>query len=414
MSAGRITNQNLFLVGDIFLTLLRSGRSLSIGALRSTTLSVNNVSRPSINVTIMKALRTTIKITGQLLTIIPTQASPETAILFLWNRGYVTSRSVIQGTMSATEHVIIITVPDDINTDDFSQVNGGQSTWQIAQDTLQAACNLLWVKATDMDVSLNSIAVVIPSDPKVFPYQFADGTLAVVSVEASTQLATSRGERVTTCLLCEAKVSGMRPHMGLHILRVLYHIPEPNMKDSVGTILPFMASGPLNWETKCAYKHTFRYGFADTGLANTLSRNVPVKCDLCHPALVPELGKSKRRAHEGYVEGVWCYNMVEHILTEHEGYAVPGHREIGAALPEGVWLTMKLEELEQKAAGIPRERFQVLPPPAMVTTHDKENNPIVSGSRKLKCSGTQIGTSRPSKKAHAASSRLQVSFSAVT
>lgn len=143
------------------------------------------------------------------------------------------------------------------------------------------------------------------------------------------------------------------------------------------------------------------------------SRNVPLNCYLCHPALIPELGKSKRRAHEGYVEGVWHYNMVEHILAEHEEYAVPGHREIGAALPEGVWLTMKLEELEQKAAGIPRERFQVSPPPAMMTTHDKENHPVASGSRKLKRSGTQIGTSRPSKKARAASSRLQVSFSAV-
>ncbi|KAG2030716.1 hypothetical protein BDR03DRAFT_986894 [Suillus americanus] len=394
MLAGRITNQNLFLVGDIFLTLLRSGRSLSIGVLCSTTLSVNNVSHPSINVTVMKSSRSTIKITGQLLTIIPAQASPDTTILFLWNGGYVTSRSAIQ--------------------DDFSQVSGGQSTWQIAQDTLQAACDLLWAKATDMNVSLNSIAVVVPSDPKVFPYQFADGTLAVVSVEATNQLAASGGERITTCLLCEAKVSGMRPHMGLHILRALYHIPEANMKDSVGTILPcgfcgrsgrpecalkvkVTTSGPLSWETKYA------------GSANTPSRNVPVNCYLCHPTLVPELGKSKRRVHNSYVEGIWRYNMVEHILAEHEEYAVPGHREIGSALLEGVWLTMKLEELEQKAAlGIPQEHFQVSPPPAMVTMHDKENQPVASGSRKLKRSGTQTGTSRPSKKARTASSKLQL------
>lgn len=197
MSAGRITDQNLFLVGDIFLTLLRCGHTLSIGALRSTTLSVNSVSRPSINVTVMKASQNTIKITGQLLTIIPTQASPDTAMLFLWNGGYVTSRSVIQGTTSATERVVIVTVPgslvepinpdptfirlrDDINTDNFAQVSGGQSTWQIALDALQAACDLLWAKTTDMNVSLNSIAVVVPSDPKVFPYQFADGMSRIV------------------------------------------------------------------------------------------------------------------------------------------------------------------------------------------------------------------------------------------
>jgi hypothetical protein len=162
------------------------------------------------------------------------------------------------------------------------------------------------------------------------------------------------------------------------------------------------------------YKHTFRYGFADTGSVNTPSRNVPVNCYLCHPALVPELRKSKWRAHDSYVEGVWCYNMVEHIPVEHEEYAVPGHREIGAALPEGVWLTMKLEELEQKAAGIPQEHFQVSPPPAMLTMHHKENQSVASGSRKLKHSGTQTSTSCPLKKARAASSKLQVGFSAVS
>jgi hypothetical protein len=99
--------------------------------------------------------------------------------------------------MSATERVVIVTVPgslvepinpdptfirlrDDINTDNFAQVSGGQSTWQIALDALQAACDLLWAKTTDMNVSLNSIAVVVPSDPKVFPYQFADGMSRIV------------------------------------------------------------------------------------------------------------------------------------------------------------------------------------------------------------------------------------------
>ncbi|KAG1776829.1 hypothetical protein EV702DRAFT_1227616 [Suillus placidus] len=405
MSAGRITNQNLFLVGDIFLTHLRCGRSLSI-------------------------------------------TSPDTAILFLWNGGYVTSRSVIQGTTSATERVVIVTVPgslvepinldptfirlqDDINTDDFSQVNGGQSTWQISRDTLQAACDLIWAKAIDMNVSLNSIALVVPSNLKAFPYQFTDGTLAVVSIEATNQLTASGGECITTCLLCKAKVSGMRPHMGLHILQALYHIPEgTNMKDSVGTILPcgfcgrsgqpkcalevkVTANGPLSWEMKCMYKHIFRYAFADAGSTNKPSCNVPVNCDLCHPALVPKLGRSKRRAHDGYVGGIWCYNMVEHVLTEYEEYAVPGHREVGVALPERVWTMMKLKELEQRVAGILQEHFQVSPNPATASTHDKENQPIASGSHKLKRAGTQSGTSRPSKKARPASSKLQISFSAV-
>ncbi|KAG2092162.1 uncharacterized protein F5147DRAFT_585965 [Suillus discolor] len=72
VSVGRITDRNLFLVGDIFLTVLRSGHTLLIGVLRSTTASLNNISRASINVTMMKALRTMAKITGQLLSLVAT------------------------------------------------------------------------------------------------------------------------------------------------------------------------------------------------------------------------------------------------------------------------------------------------------------------------------------------------------
>ncbi|KIK37978.1 hypothetical protein CY34DRAFT_25811 [Suillus luteus UH-Slu-Lm8-n1] len=42
MSAGCITDQNSFLVGDIFLTILRSGHTLSIGILHSTLISVRH------------------------------------------------------------------------------------------------------------------------------------------------------------------------------------------------------------------------------------------------------------------------------------------------------------------------------------------------------------------------------------
>lgn len=192
MSAGRITDQNLFLVGDIFLTILRSGHNLSIGVLRSTSATLNGISRASINVAIMKSLRSTAKITGQLLSIIPTDTSSDAAQMFLWDGGYITARSVIQGTSDSTARVIVVTVPgalvepvnpeptflrlrEGINSDAFSQVNGGQSTWQIPQDALQAACDLIWAKAVEMKLSLKSIASVMPLDAKSFPYQFSDG-----------------------------------------------------------------------------------------------------------------------------------------------------------------------------------------------------------------------------------------------
>jgi hypothetical protein len=67
MSAGRITDRNLFLVGDIFVTILRTGHTLSIGVLRSTSASLNGVSHASVNTTVMKALRTTARSLGNFL-----------------------------------------------------------------------------------------------------------------------------------------------------------------------------------------------------------------------------------------------------------------------------------------------------------------------------------------------------------
>lgn len=192
MSAERITNQNLLLVRDIFLTILRSARTLSIGVLCLTTATISGISQSSINIGVMKASRTMVKITSQLLSIISTRPLPDISQVFLWDSGYIAVCSVIQGSSQSTEHVIVVTVPgslvkpvnpeptfirlrDDINVDEFLQVNGGQSTWQISRDALQAACDLLWANAVEINVPLKSITVVTPLDGTKFPYRHSDG-----------------------------------------------------------------------------------------------------------------------------------------------------------------------------------------------------------------------------------------------
>jgi hypothetical protein len=201
MSAGRITDGNLFLVRDTFLMIIRSGWTVSVGVLRSTLISSNNVSCASINIMVMKAACKTVKITGQLLTIIPTHLpsdSPLTLTQFLWTGGYVKSRSVIPGTSDSTDCVVILTIPsllvepinseptfiqlrEDINSDDFAEIKGGQSTWQIAQDALQAACDLLWEKSLETKVNLKSLTSVTPSDVNTFPYRLLNGMFCIHS-----------------------------------------------------------------------------------------------------------------------------------------------------------------------------------------------------------------------------------------
>lgn len=195
MSAGYITDGNLFLVGNIFLTLICSGHTVSLGILCSTSLVLNYISRSSINVTIMKAAHTTAKITRQLLIIITTNHSSDsspTSLHFLWNGGYVKSHSTIQGTLDSTECVVVVSIPgslvepinpkptfirlhDDINSDNFVEIKGRQSTWQVSQGALEDACGLLWEKSLETSMPPKSMVSVTPSDTKTFPYQLADG-----------------------------------------------------------------------------------------------------------------------------------------------------------------------------------------------------------------------------------------------
>ncbi|KAG1841139.1 hypothetical protein DFJ58DRAFT_732592 [Suillus subalutaceus] len=398
MCAGRITDQNLFLVGDVFLTILRSARTISIAILRSILVTLNDVSRSSISTTLMKASRTTAKVTGQLLTLVPT-LHPALKILCRSSGMEDTSKL---GPLSQEQQSLRNV------SDNFSEIQGGQSTWQVSYGTLQAACELLWMKAVEAKVPLKSIACITPSDAKEFPYQLSDGTPAVVSVEACNLLTASEGKRITMCPLCEAKVADMRSHIGQHILHALSNTPENvSLKEPVGNVLPcgfcgrsglpgcsitikVPASGPPVWETKCIYQHTFKYGFAETGSKNKPCRNVPLKCALCYPTLPPEPGKSMRRTPVVSVDAVWRYNMVNHILNEHEEYSVPGHRVLGVALPAVVWMDVKLTELEQSASRIAKERWQV------GQESDKENIPA-SGSRTRKRPALESAASLPSK-----------------
>jgi len=112
MCAGRITDQNSFLAGDLLVTILHTACILSIAILHLIGLFLNNVSHASINITTMKASCTTAKISRQLLTIVPTcpLTDPQVPTLFLWDGGYVKTQSPIPGTSGSTECVIIVNV----------------------------------------------------------------------------------------------------------------------------------------------------------------------------------------------------------------------------------------------------------------------------------------------------------------
>lgn len=224
----------------------------------------------------------------------------------------------------------------------------------------------------------------------------------------------------------------MRNHIGQHILRALSNTPEEvALKEpvrfvklhfyftlmtiyKVGNTLPcgfcgrsgrpecaititVPAKAATTWDTKCAYQHQFRYTSADVGSKNQPCRNLPLKCELCHPVLPPAPGKTTRKTPIVPVSAVWRYNMHEHILQEHEEYVVPGQRDAGLALPANVWKEMRLTDLEQTASRIPKTCWQPsYTPPVEI---GKENIPLLISRGSKRSAAPQAGPSRPSKKA---------------
>lgn len=153
------------------------------------------------------------------------------------------------------------------------------------------------------------------------------------------------------------------------------------------------------------YRHSFKYAYADAGSKNKPSRNIPLKCELCNPTLPPEPGRTFRRAPLAAVDAVWRYNMPEHILKEHEEYAIPGYKMMGVPLPACMLQIMALTDLEQTAARIPQER-------RLLTCDDpseKENHTGTSLRSAGKCCALQPASSLPAKRCHTAMQPLHLS-----
>jgi hypothetical protein len=159
----------------------------------------------------------------------------------------------------------------------------------------------------------------------------------------------------------------------------------------------------MTWDTKCTYQHQFRYTPTNVSSKNKPCRNLPLKCELCHPVLPPAPSKTTRKRPIVSVSTVWHYNMHEHILQEHKEYVVLGQRDAGLALPVSVWKEMKITDLEQTTSRIPKTRWQPsYTPPDKI---GKENIPLLI-SHSSKCSAAQAGPSRPSKKAQTIATAL--------
>ncbi|KAG1735430.1 hypothetical protein EDB19DRAFT_1910694 [Suillus lakei] len=159
----------------------------------------------------------------------------------------------------------------------------------------------------------------------------------------------------------------------------MHHCVEPG-RDECKIQIKILNKGGVSLETRCPYHHVFRYVNADIDSKNRPSRNVPLKCELCHPSLTPVTGK-KSRAESVFVDAIWRYNMIQHLDDVHPQYSHPKNPN-GHPLPLDILNTFTLTSLEQRDAGIPETQW--LKP---VFDDDKENYPGPS-TRKRKTNNT--------------------------
>ncbi|KAG1763515.1 hypothetical protein EV702DRAFT_1220308 [Suillus placidus] len=376
-----ITGGSTFIIGDIFLTIVCSNATLTIALVRSTLIEHHGITRHDILVANIGTPE--VKLTGQILTLIPT-FQPAEQCSWLWTGEYVKMKSDIQGINQSTDKIVEITVPgilvelanpettcvrmhSNINSDNFFALNNLGNTWIIEEAALSFACNTLWRKACENNIILKSIIhLATPSDPSTFLYSLADGSTGVVCAEASKQLAATNAASLGV---------------------------QENLRENVGTRQPcgccgrsgreeckvqvkIGSSGAVSVATRCPYHTSFRWASANAGSKNRPCRNVPIKCELCHPTLAPVTGK-KSRTGAPYVDPIWCYNMIDHLNETHPQYAHP-KKTHGHPLPPDILNSFTLTSLEQREAGIP-EVFWLVP----LFDSDKENHAGPS-SRKRK------------------------------
>ncbi|KAJ7058989.1 hypothetical protein C8F01DRAFT_1255404 [Mycena amicta] len=397
-----IHGADAFVIGDLFLTLLRVESEVSLAVVRCTGIHNGTTSLGSTLGTTIRNPKAKIKITGQVLTmeLIPTLAETDSALpqplpathagirpfdwtetptsLFswIWTGAYLVVDSAMAGTTQSTDKVVTVSVPGVLvepidprmvdavpclGEDRAFKINSEGRTWEIDDGVMGAGCELLWEAVVEQKIAPKDIVAVKTSGG--FPYSFSDGKPALLCQLATDQLTRRNEDKNRACYFCNAeKVANWRAHIGTHILRFLRGVDErlsrqfdiglpcgfcggcfaPECQVSLkGTQSSFQAV------SNCSSFSDFQYGSANKGSATAPCRNVPVVCQLCHP--------QDHKRHTT-LPAQWRYNMPVHLKTAHSDYASPLNPGGVHPLPHAVWESIRLGVDEEKDSGIPAEK----------------------------------------------------------
>ncbi|KAJ7909926.1 hypothetical protein B0H13DRAFT_1616140 [Mycena leptocephala] len=397
-SSGNMTG-SAFITGDVFLTLVQHGKTVSLAVVKSTAISQDGHLVREITAGTIANAQANVKLTGQIVHLEAVTTTPDdiavddnsgTATLqegswtWLWTGTFLTKVSKMKTTGLLTTKPVIVTVPGvmvelvnppvvdahgRLSEEAAKGINSAGTTWALHHPPL----GILIVKLSQRlneGSNLRSLPKIAASSG--FPYKSASGIVIVALIsEAGTALVEDKSTQ--GCLYCPEVPKNWRAHIGAHVLRRLRNSGEPEPKKKANAeganTMPCGYCGRSGRpecqvhmkpnskkneiRTKCPYVVNFQYKTANDGKSKGACRNVPIICGLCPGA----------ERKNDWVPAVWRYNMAEHVRIHHSEYASPQQPE-GLPLPYAVWENMRIAQEEELAMGvkeflIPREFTQV-------------------------------------------------------
>ncbi|KAG2129459.1 hypothetical protein DEU56DRAFT_915172 [Suillus clintonianus] len=363
---GNVLCGSYFITGDLFITLMRTpNKIMTLALVRATVISENGVPRARINSATLTSPRSNVKVTGEVLIILPSTSNhpmTDSSLQWIWNGSYLKHVSPVPGTDRTTLKVFTVSIAghllktinptiidafEHLTHDQAAEVNSKGTTWALSEDALHLAILLLWKEIMDSNTPVN-VLPVLSFESAHFPYCAHNGSVALVC-NAGTELlmASGRGSSL-------AYGHSHSPHVS-NIPEVLINqlggkLPcgfcgQSDNPDCAVTIKKTARKTEV--ECKCPHKESYQYGSANKGSDNRPCRNVPIVCKLC---------VHKNRDTD------WRYNFEAHIDQEH----------LNMPTQPGPMVVIS----QERKAGVP------LRPPFLLVV-EKENAPLASGSSRI-------------------------------
>ncbi|KAI1784985.1 hypothetical protein LXA43DRAFT_900727, partial [Ganoderma leucocontextum] len=402
-----VIHTSAFVVGDLFVTLVRCGNQASLAVLKCIAIEEKGIRVDRIDGRKLRHPASGIKLYGQVLDMRNVNGLPsedDTAGFgaerggansdavpdgnpdpshWVWTGDFVKlapnqdRRSPAAPTTKAARKTVAVKVgghickpvnPDIcdmrqwLSTSDtsFPNLNPFGRTWKFSRAELDIIAESVWDTIQEHQAVS---ALPVFQHNSGFPYRDTAGNPGLVSdrATATLQLESDQKNNKFRCYVCHTEMdpSKARTHVGGHILKAKRGVVEPEPKgEPVGQTSPCGFCGRSGLQgcqqlfltktsqarSECRHFHKFHYRPAKVSTETTPCTNIPIMCT------VPGCKSAMR---QGDLFGaIWKYNMEEHIKNDHSGYSTTGVEDHLLPIPADLAREMYISDSEERLMGI--------------------------------------------------------------